>query len=155
MACLCSPIDSVLIKIDLLDTLDAVIYTRQENLRIGKEIISGTLSCEGSVPACSAVLVLENCWVPSESERIIIGRVQVPRTGTPGVLDSCDDELPSGILVGSCLVNMESKVPLRVLNVRDQRVRLFKGMHLGKVTEATDEIQHVFARRNSCWKKSF
>lgn len=87
----------------------------------------------------------ENCWVPPESERIIIGRVQVPRTGTLGVLDSCDDELPSGILVGSCLVNMESKVPVRVLNVRDERVRFVKGMHLGKVTEATDEIQHVFA----------
>lgn len=40
---------------------------------------------------------------------------------------------------------MESKVPVRVLNVRDERVRLVKGMHLGKVTEATDEIQHFFA----------
>lgn len=40
---------------------------------------------------------------------------------------------------------MKSKVPVRVLNVRDQRVRLVKGMHLGKVTKATDEIQHVFA----------
>lgn len=50
--------------------------------------------------------------------------MQVPRTGTPGVLDSCDDELPSGILVGSCLFNMESKVPVRVLNVRDKRVTL-------------------------------
>lgn len=77
--------DSVLIGMDLLDTLDAVIYTRQGNLRIGKEIISDTLSCDGSVPACSAVLVHENCWVPPESERIIIGRVQVPRTGTPGI----------------------------------------------------------------------
>lgn len=102
--------DSVLIGMDLLDTLYAVIYTRQGNIRIEKEIISGTLSCEGSVPACSAVLVHENCWVPPESERIIIGRVQVPKTGTPCVLDSCDDELPSGILFGSCLVNMESKV---------------------------------------------
>lgn len=103
-----------------MDTLDAVIYTKQGNIQIGKEIISSTLSCEGSVPVCSAVLVHENCWVPPESERIIIGRVQVPRTGTPGVLDSCDEGLPSGILVGSCLVNMESKVPVRVLNVRDQ-----------------------------------
>lgn len=115
-----------------MDSLDVVIYTRQGNLRIGKEIISGTLSCDGSVPACSAVLVHENCWVPPESERIIIGRVQVPRTGTLGVLDSCDDELPSGILVGSCLVNMESRVPVRVLNVRDERVRVVKGMHIEK-----------------------
>lgn len=52
--------DSVLIGMVLLDSLDAVIYTRQGNLRIGKEIISGTLSCDGSVPACSAVLVHEN-----------------------------------------------------------------------------------------------
>lgn len=70
--------------------------------------------------------------------------MQVPRTGTLGVLDSCDDELPSGILVGSCLVNMESKVPVREINV-DERARLVKGMHLGKVTEATDEIQPVSA----------
>lgn len=91
--------DSVLIGMDLLDSLDSVIYTRQGNLRIGKDIIWGTLSCDGSVPACSAVLVHENCWVPPESARIIIGRLQVPRTGTLGVLDSCDDELPSGILV--------------------------------------------------------
>lgn len=35
--------DSVLIGMYHFDTLDAVIYTRQENLRIGKEIISGTL----------------------------------------------------------------------------------------------------------------
>lgn len=41
------------------------------------------------------------------------------------------------------LVNMKSKVPVQVLNVRDERVLLVKGMHLGKVTEATDEI-HVF-----------
>lgn len=40
---------------------------------------------------------------------------------------------------------MESKVSVRVLNVRDERVRLVKGMQLGKVTDATDEIQHVFA----------
>lgn len=59
--------DLVLIGMDLLDTLDAVIYKKQGNLRIGKEIISGTLSCDGSVPACSAVLVHENCWVPPES----------------------------------------------------------------------------------------
>lgn len=26
-----------------------------------------------------------------------------------------------------------------------QRVRLVKGMHLGKVTETTNKIQHVFA----------
>lgn len=70
--------------------------------------------------------------------------MQVPRTGTLGVLSSCDDELTSGILVGSCLVNMESKVPVWVLNVRDGRVCLVTGMHLGKVTEATNEI-HVFA----------
>lgn len=87
----------------------------------------------------------ENCWVPPEGEQIIIGRVQVTRTGTPGVLDSCGDVLSSGILVGPCLVNMESKIPVRVFNVSDQRVRLVKGMHLGKVTEATHEIQHVFA----------
>lgn len=121
--------DSVLIGMDRLDSLDAVIYTRQGNLRIGKEIISGTLSCDGSGRTCSAFLVHENCWVPPESERIIIGRVQIPRTRTPGVLDSCDDELLSGILVGSFLVNMESKVPVRVLNVRDQRVCFVKGMH--------------------------
>lgn len=82
--------------------------------------------------------------------------MQVPRTGTLGVLDSWDDELPSGILVGSCLVNMERKVLARVLNVRDERFHLVKGMHLGKGTEATDEIQHVFANsetereRNAC-----
>lgn len=40
---------------------------------------------------------------------------------------------------------MESKFLVRVLNVRDERVRLLKGMHLGNVTEANDEIQHVFA----------
>lgn len=67
--------------------------------------------------------------------------MQVPRTGTLGVLSSCDDELTSGILVGSCLVNMESKVPVWVLNVRDGRVCLVTGMHLGKVTEASGEIQ--------------
>lgn len=130
---------------DRLDSLDAVIYTRQGSLRIGKEIISGTLSCDGRVPACSAVLVHENCRVPPESQRIIIGRVQVLRTGTLCVLDIFDDELTSCILVGSCLGNMESKVSVRVLNVRDERVRLVKGMQLGKVTDATDEIQHVFA----------
>lgn len=53
--------DSVLIEMDLLDSLDAVLYTRQAYLRIGKEIISGTLSCDGSVLACSAVLLHENC----------------------------------------------------------------------------------------------
>lgn len=46
---------------------------------------------------------------------------------------------------------MESKVPARVLNVRDERFHLVKGMHLGKGTEATDEIQHVKQReRNAC-----
>lgn len=40
---------------------------------------------------------------------------------------------------------MESKVPVRVLNVRDEIFHLVKGMHLGKGTEATDEIQHAFA----------
>lgn len=94
--------DSVLIGMDLLDSLDAVIYTRQGNLRIGNEIISGTLSGDGSVPVYSAVLVHQYCWIPPESDRIVIARVQVRRTGTLGVLDSCDDELPSGILVGSC-----------------------------------------------------
>lgn len=119
---------------DLLDSLDAVSYTRQGNLRIGKAIISGTPSCDGNVPACSAVLVHENCWVPPESVRIIIGRLHVPRTGPLRVLGSCEDEFPSGILVGSCMVNMEIKIPVRVLNVRDERVRHVKGMHLRKVT---------------------
>lgn len=90
--------DSVLIGMDLLDSRDAVIYTRQGNLQIGKEIISGTRSCDGSVPVCNPVLVHENCWLPPESERIIIGRVQVPRTATPDVLDSCDDKLVASLL---------------------------------------------------------
>ena len=119
--------DSVLIGMDLLNSLDAVIHTGQGNLRIGKEIISGTLSCDGNVPACNAVSVYENCLIPPESESIIIGRVQLPQIRAPAVLDGCDDELPGGILVGSCLVNMEDKVPVRVLNVQNKSVRLLKG----------------------------
>lgn len=43
----------------------------------------------------------------------------------------------------SCLVNIESKVvPVPVPNVRDERIRLLKEMHLGNVTEATDK-KHV------------
>ena len=77
---------------------------------------------------------------PPESESIIIGRVQLPQIGTPAVLNGCDDEMPCGILVGSCLVNMEDKVPVRVQN---KSVRLLKGTHLGKLTEATTEIKQV------------
>ena len=108
MESLCSTYtrDSVLIGMDLLNSLDAVIHTGQGNLWIEQEIISGTLSCDGNVPACNAVSVYENCLIPPESESIIIGRVQLPQIGAPAVLDGCD-ELPGGILVGSCLVNME------------------------------------------------
>lgn len=68
----------------------------------------------------------------------------VPRTGTPIVIDSCNDELQNYITFGYCLINMKSKVPARVLNVRDEKVCLVKGMHIRKVPEATDEI-HVLA----------
>ena len=96
--------DSVLIGMDLLNSLDAVIHTGQGNLWIEQEIISGTLSCDGNVPACNAVSVYENCLIPPESESIIIGRVQLPQIGAPAVLNGCDDELPGGILVGSCQI---------------------------------------------------
>ena len=38
---------------------------------------------------------------------------------------------------------MEDKVPVRVLNVQNNSVRLLKGIHLGKLTEATREIKQV------------
>ncbi|XP_061191756.1 uncharacterized protein LOC133199998 [Saccostrea echinata] len=132
--------DSVLIGMDILNSLEAVIFTGQGNLRIGREIISGTLSCDNSYPACSSVMVDESCWIPPESEKIIVGRVQVPQSGILSVLDSCNDDLPNGVLVGSCLVNMEDKVPVRVLNVRDKKIRLAKGTHLGKLTEVSEDI---------------
>ena len=69
--------------------------------------------------------------------------MQLPQIGAPAVLDGCDDELPGGILVGSCLVNMEDKIPVRVLNLQKKSVRLLKGNHLGKLTEATKEIKQV------------
>ena len=75
---LCRPTgDSVLIGTDLLNDFNAVIHTGQGNLRIGEEIISGTLSCDGRVPACNVVSAYENCLTPheSESENIIIDRV--------------------------------------------------------------------------------
>lgn len=46
-----------------------------------------------------------------------------------GVLVSCDDKLAKW---HTCLVNMKSKFPVRVLNVRDERVRVVKGMHIEK-----------------------
>ena len=69
--------------------------------------------------------------------------MQLPQIGTPAVLNGCDDELPGGILIGSCLVNMENKVPVRVLNVQNKSVRLLKGTHLRKLTEAITEIKQV------------
>jgi hypothetical protein len=99
------------------------------NLQFGKEIIAGSLSHDGrnSNGNCSAVLVGENCWLSPESEQIIIGRVQTQHAGTLAVLDTCSDGLQEGILVGSCLVEMEATVPIRVLNVRDKKIRLLKG----------------------------
>ena len=79
--------------------------------------------------------------IPPESESIIIGKVHLPQFGAPAVLDGCDDELPSGILVGSYHVNMEDKVPVRVLNVQNKSVHLLEGAHLGKLIEATTEIK--------------
>ena len=69
--------------------------------------------------------------------------MQLPQIGAPAILDGCDHELHGGILVGSCLVNMEDKVPVRVINVQNKSVRLVKGTHLGKLTEATTEIKQV------------
>ncbi|XP_061190471.1 uncharacterized protein LOC133198392 [Saccostrea echinata] len=85
-------------------------------------------------------MVDESCWIPPESEKIIVGRVQVPQSGILSVLNSCKDDLPNGVLVGSCLVNMEDKEPVQVLNVRDKKIRLAKGTHLGKLTEVSEDI---------------
>jgi hypothetical protein len=85
-------------------------------------------------------LVDENCWLPAESEQVIIGRIQTPHAETLAVLDICNDGLPGGILVGSCLVEMEATVPIRVLNVRDEKIRLVKGTHLDKLCETGNEV---------------
>lgn len=53
-------LDSFLIGIDILNSLNKIIRILQENLLIREEIISRTLICDVSVSSCSAVSVYEN-----------------------------------------------------------------------------------------------
>jgi hypothetical protein len=109
----------------------------REIFKLGRKLMHDGRKSTGNR---SAVLVDEKCWLPPESEQVIIGRVQTPHAGTLAVLDTCNDGLPGAILVESCLVEMEATVPIRVLNVRDEKIRLVKGTHLGKLCETGNEV---------------
>ena len=63
---------------------------------------TGPLSCDGNVPACSAVSVDENNLTllhTDESESIIIDKLRLPQIGTRNLTVCCIDELPSGELL--------------------------------------------------------
>jgi hypothetical protein len=88
--------ESILIGVDVRKSLDVVIFAGEENHQIGKEVIAGRLRHGGlnSTANCSAVLVDENCWLPPESERVIIGCVQTPHAGALAVLQQMKRSQP-------------------------------------------------------------
>ena len=61
----------------------------------------GPLSCDGSVPAYSAVLVDENnlTLLPSDESESIRDKLRLPQIGTQNLTVCCIDELPSGELL--------------------------------------------------------
>jgi hypothetical protein len=68
--------DSVFIGFDVLASLDTFIFAGQEDSRIGKGDNPGILSCYGKDPICSAVLIIESCWLPLGSKKDNLGHVQ-------------------------------------------------------------------------------
>jgi hypothetical protein len=110
----------------------------QEDSSIGKEVNGGILSCYGKDPICSSVLIEECCWLPPRSKRGNLGHVK--KKSEEGTMTVCIDGLPGEITSWSCLVNMGAKVPIRVLNVRNEKVHLVVGTRQGKVCETGDAV---------------
>jgi hypothetical protein len=88
-------------------------------------------------------------------------RYKIPMQET-WLFDSFDVELPGGITIWSCLVNMEANVPVRLLNVRYEKVRLVEGTHQGKLCETGIQLimlltcqKHVSSRKGMLVCKLF
>jgi hypothetical protein len=57
-----------------------------------------------------------------------------------GTLAVSIDGLPGGITIWSCLVNMGTKIPIRVLNVRNEKVHPVVGTRQGRLCETRDAV---------------
>ncbi|KAK3098956.1 hypothetical protein FSP39_024662 [Pinctada imbricata] len=131
--------DPILLGIDFMKKIDATIHTGQGNIEVDGQMVIGTVTSDNEEPyACSIVKAASDIIIPAASERIVIGRVVDPAPDKQAVLEV--NTLPGGIQVGSCLVNMNSKVPVRLLNLRDHDVTIKRDFVLGKLTEAEDQL---------------
>ncbi len=130
--------DEVLLGIDFLKAANVTIFTGQGDLQVGGEMVPGIMMDGSNTYACSVVQSDCDTVIPPESEKIIIGRVTNPMAGTSAVLDG--GAIQNGVKVASCLANMESTIPVRVLNLKDHAVRLTKNTHIGKLVEIHNDI---------------
>ena len=127
--------DPILLGIDFMKAIDATIHTGQGDVVVDGDIIAGTYSDDDQQPyACSVVKADKDVIIPAASEKIVLGRVVNPVPNKQAVIGA--NTLPGGIQIGSCLVNMDNTVPIRLLNLMDHEVRVKKDDMLGKLVEA-------------------
>ena len=130
--------DPLLLGLDFIMAADLTIRPTG-NCFIGSEPLPFRLQIKGQSPHEAAqVRLTKATTVQPGHERVIYGEVARPMPQKVAVLEPADLRQP-GVMVGSVLVPMSQRVPIRVANFSNNPVALPRGSYLGRLVEVDPE----------------
>ena len=132
----------VILGLDFLSTNKCKLDIENYLLRIQNK--SCKLNLVGKL-GCYRVTVSEKVVIPARSETIIQGTVNMPimRQKELGLIEPTDKPLGKGnSLVAKALVSTRDKVPLRIINLDDDRHDIFPGAHVANLS-FVEKVQPV------------
>lgn len=80
-------------------------------------LLLGLLTSNGTLHATSRVSLAETVYLPPSSEKLVLARVLKPALDITAVLEP--SSVGEGLHIGSVMVEMQEKVPIRILNLND------------------------------------
>ena len=86
---------------------------------------------------CYRITVADKIEIPSKSEVIIEGKVQLPilKTDSLAIIEPIDGSFLTGkAVVVKALVHTKDNVPLRIINVGQENETLFSGTHVANLS---------------------